>query len=90
MQYWSFGVLNYEGLYKYNIGYKIIQYSIPFSEDMLDYHEKDPCLIPTPAYLTFKQVDDTIDASPIESDSTIKSAHVNKKDYKTIKKIQVI
>jgi hypothetical protein len=57
---------------------------------MLDYHEKDPCLIPTPAYLTFKQVDDTIEASPIESGSTIKSAHVNKKDYKTIKKIQVI
>lgn len=90
MQYWSFGVLNYEGLYKYNIGYKIIQYSIPFSEDLLDYHEKDPCLIPTPSYLTFEQVDDTIEASPIESGSTIKSAHVNKKDYKTIKKIQVI
>ena len=89
LQYWSFGVLNYEGLYKYNIGYKIIQYSIPFSEDLIDYHEKDPWLALTTSYLTMKKVDDEIEATTIEG-TTIKSAHVNKKNYKSINTIKVV
>lgn len=89
LQYWSFGVLNYEGLYKYNIGYKIIQYSIPFSEDLIDYHEKDPWLALTTSYLTMKKVDDEIEATTIEG-TTIKSCHVNKKNYKAINTIRVV
>ena len=89
MQYWSFGILNYEGLYKYNIGYKIVQYGIPFGADVIAYHEKDPCLIPTPSYLTFEKVDDIIEAESEES-TTIKVCHINKKNYKAIESIKVI
>lgn len=86
LQMYTFGIMNYEGLYKYNIGYKIIQYSLPFSEELCEYHTKDPCLYLQPNYLTFKNTDDEIELTPIE-DTHLKACHVNKKDYKEIYEI---
>jgi len=89
IQCYSFGHLNYEGLYKYNMGYKYLQYIIPCAEDVIDYQSKDPCLICKPSYLTYEVVKDEIPFEPIAESLTIKSAAVNKNNYKSIINIKI-
>ena len=82
LQYYSFGILNYEGLYKYNIGYKINQFSI-ITNDTLEYESKDPWLKLNPSYLSFEAATDDREFEYIPG-TTMKSVAVNKRDYKTI------
>ena len=89
IQCYSFGYLNYEGLYKYNAGYKYVQYVIPCAEDVIDYEEKDPCLVVKPSYVTYEVNPDEIPFTKISSLSTIKHAVVNKNNYKTILNIKI-
>ena len=89
IQCFSFGYLNYEGLYKYNAGYKCIQYVIPCAEGVIDYESKDPCLVVKPSYVTYEVNPDEIPFTYISQRSTIKSAPVNKNNYKTILSIKI-
>lgn len=83
IQGYSFGYLNYQGMYKYNIGYKYLQYSLPCAEELINYDSKDRCLVCKPSYLTYEQVPDEVQLEP-ELGSTIKRASINKKNYKEI------
>lgn len=89
IQCYSFGHLNYEGLYKYNAGFKYLQYMIPCAEDVIDYHSKDPCLVTKPSYLSYEIVPDEIPFEPIAESLTIKAAAVNKNNYKAILNIKI-
>ena len=87
IQGYTFGYLNYQGMYKYNIGYKYLQYSIPCAQELINYHEKDNCIALEPSYLTFKIVPYEIPVET-ESESTIKRISLNKKNYKQIYSIK--
>ena len=89
IQNFSFGYLNYEGLYKYNAGYKYLQYIIPCAEGVIDYEEKDPCLIVKPSYLTYDPIPDEIPFTYVSQSSTIKHAIVNKNNYRSILSIKI-
>lgn len=89
IQCYSFGYLSYEGMYKYNMGYKYLQYMIPCAEDRLEYESKDPCIVSKPSYLTYEVRPDEIPFTYISESSTIKRAPVNKNNYKEILNIKI-
>ena len=86
-QNYNFAIINFNGLYKYRVGYKIIQYRIMCNRDT-EYFEKDPCIELTQGYLTLKNVPEI---KPFQTkESTIKTVSISKKDYKTIYDIRII
>lgn len=90
IQCYSFAYISYEGIYKYNMGYKYLQYSIPCAKDLIEYESKDPCLVLEDSYLTYDDSKpDIIPFVPMYQYPSIKTASVNKNNYKTILSIKI-
>lgn len=87
-QYYSFACINFNGLYKYRAGYKIIQYQI-MCNSKTEYIEKDRCIVLNSGYLTLENVPEL---KPFlgQSGSSLKSVSVSKDDYKNIYDIRIL
>lgn len=88
-QYNTFAFINFEGVYKYNVGYKIGQYSISFAEELCDYSEKDDYLELTPSYMTFVDGSKTENLIVDTEHPTRKTYTLKKSDYKKIKSLKI-
>lgn len=88
LQWYTFGIINYEGMYKYNVGYKIGQYSVICTKEHEgDFINKGKHIEFKDSYLTIEDGIDLIPATPEQDQPTLKRCHINKKDYKFIKDI---
>ena len=87
-QYFTFACINFNGLYKYRVGYKIVQYQIMCNSNT-EYLSKDRCLVFNQGYLTLENVPELKPFSPI-SETTLKTVHISKNDYKNIYEIKVL
>lgn len=88
VQWYTMGIINYEGMYKYNVGYKIGQYSVICTKENEDkFINKGEHIGFKDSYLTIEDGIDPVPLTPIGDDRTIKSCHINKNDYKFIKGI---